>query len=166
MSHPAPIAFQALACPACGCTLDEDDAAGARCVTCAGVLVPRTWARHAFPALGRPTFSPAFIGDARTRTCSHCVQAMAPVLCHGILAWSCARCRSLFFDGAKHAALTRPGRSAPTPLPERALQAPSRVHVIVEHARHASGVVRDALGVMVLAALVLVALLLEVRPSG
>jgi Zn-finger nucleic acid-binding protein len=165
MSHPAPIPLDALPCPACGNTL-TDDPDGTRCPSCDGVLVHRTWATRAQPELGRPALSPVFIGDARARVCSLCQREMGAVQCHGVLAWSCARCRFLFFDGPKHRALTTP-HALPSPrlISSRTLHAPSLLRVVANRAQQAPSHVRDALGIMVLAALVVVAMILEVRPS-
>ena len=162
MSHPAPVTLRSLSCPACGTTL-LDDPDGTRCPSCDGVLVHRAWAVRAHPELGRPTLTPAFIGDERTRTCPVCQRDMGPVLCHAVLAWSCARCRFLFFEGPQHRALTSPG--AEVPVAPRTLRAPSLLAVVAERARHTPSHVKDALGVLVLAALVVAAMVLEIRPT-
>lgn len=163
MSHPAPISLDALPCPGCGATL-ADDPDGTRCPSCDGVLVHRTWAMRAQPDLGRPSLTPAFIGDDRARTCALCQRSMGPVLVHGVLAWSCARCRFLFFDAPKHRALIAPHQPAPPRAP-RLLRAPSMLRVAAKRARDTSGHVKDAFAVTLLAALVVLALLFEIRPS-
>lgn len=163
MSHPAPVPLDALPCPACQTTL-SDDADGTRCPSCDGLLVHRTWALRAAPELGAPALQPAFVGDGRARHCPMCRKSMGPVLCHGVLSWSCARCRWLFFDGPHRRALLKPTDA--TPLPARTLAAPTLLQVVADNARAVTpGQLKDTMGIVVLAALVLVALLFEIKPG-
>jgi hypothetical protein len=162
-AQPEPVPLDALPCPACQTTL-ADDADGTRCPACDGLLVHRTWALRAAPELGRPALQPAFVADARERHCPMCRRTMGAVLCHGVLSWSCGRCRWLFFDGPKHRAFTQP--RVPAPLPKRTLAMPALVQVVAENARNAAPAhVRDALGVLVLAAIIVIAFLFEIRPT-
>src|SRR5689334_16626335 len=109
--HPEPISFASLTCPCCNEILD-DDRDGTSCDQCGGLLVQRVWAERCLPLMGRPVLPPVFVAAPRTRTCPSCKKDMAPVLCHGVSSWSCARCRWLFFDGVKHRELLAPPTSS------------------------------------------------------
>lgn len=159
---PAPIDLSCLRCPACDTPL-EDDRDGTACSNCGGLLVPRVFAERLFPAQGKPALPPVLPSVAATRRCPGCARDMGPVLCHGIAAWSCARCRWLFFEGARRRQLASPEAASPVPA-GRDVKSPTLVSVIVDRAREAPSVVREALGVIVLATLVIGAMFLELRP--
>lgn len=159
---PAPVDLSTLRCPACDTPLD-DDRDGTSCCHCGGLLVPRVFAERLFPTQGKPALPPVLPGPAPARRCPGCVRDMAPVLCHGIAAWSCARCRWLFFEGTRRRQLLSPDAAPPVPQ-GRDVQVPTLLSVIVDQAREAPSVVREALGVIVLATLVIGAMFLELRP--
>ncbi len=145
---PAPVALPAISCPRCGEAL-ADDPDGTACRGCGGLLVARSWADGCLPDMGRAALSPVYSSTAATLPCPSCARALSPVLCHGVAAWSCARCRWLFFDGLKHKELTEP--AAPVAAPPRALADASLVAVTAGTPRRG---VRpgDVVGLVVLAA--------------
>lgn len=159
---PSPIDLSALRCPACDTPLD-DDRDGTACSHCGGLLVPRVFAERLFPARGKPALPPVMPGAAPSRRCPGCAREMGAVLCHGIAAWSCGRCRWLFFEGARRHQLGSPDAAPPVPAGRQVLE-PSLLSVIADRAREAPSVVREALGVIVLATLVIGAMFLELRP--
>jgi hypothetical protein len=166
--RPEPIAFTpALPCPACGEGL-EDDRDGTSCDQCGGLLAQRVWAERYLPTLGRPMLPPVFLATPRDVTCPTCTRAMSPVLCHGVAAWSCARCRWLFFEGKKRRELADGvGPSTlPAELPKRALAKPALLQVTSEGARHAPVMAREVLGVVVLVALLVTAVAIETHVLG
>ena len=109
LSVPARIEWQALSCPACGEGLD-DDRDGTSCAGCCGLLVQRVWADRLLPTLGRPVLPPVFEARPRVLPCPGCHRGMAPVLCHGVAAWSCPACRWLFIEGSRKVELLEPQR--------------------------------------------------------
>lgn len=175
LSVPARIEWQALNCPAPGCgeplDLDRD---GTSCTRCRGLLVQRVWAERLLPAFGRPALPPVFQSEPRELACPACRRAMAPVLCHGVASWSCPACRWLFIEGPRkdelmpdssiHAASV----SAPAPLVPmrtRALLKPRLVMVATERAKETgkgvSPKLLDALGILVLVALIVAVVVVE-----
>lgn len=158
---PARIEWQALSCPACAEALDLDRD-GTSCTRCRGLLVQRVWAERLLPTLGRPTLPPVFQPAPRELSCPGCRRAMSPVLVHGVAAWSCAACRWLFLEGPRSRQLMQP--DAPVAAsPARSLEKASLLHVATERARDvaASPRLRDALGILVLVALVVAVLVVE-----
>lgn len=159
---PAPLDLTALRCPACDTPL-EDDRDGTSCNHCGGLLVPRVFAERLFPAQGKAVLPPVLPGPQPCRRCPGCAREMGPVLCHGIAAWSCGRCRWLFFEGARRRQLLSPDQPAPVAV-ARDVKEPTLLSVVVDRAREAPSVAREALGVIVLATLVISAMFLELRP--
>jgi hypothetical protein len=160
--HPAPISFASLACPRCHEILD-DDKDGTSCDQCGGLLVQRVWAERLLPSLGRPVLPPVFASVPHELACPSCKRAMAPVLCHGVASFSCARCRWLFFDGVKRREI-EPGSPPPPPaLPVRAIARANLVAVFAARAHSATVKARDIVGLVVLTALVVTAVVLELR---
>ena len=174
--QPDPVSF-ALPCPACHEPLDEDHD-GTSCDHCGGLLVPRVWADRCLPAMGRPALPPVFLSAPKVMACPGCRRAMAAVLCHGVSSWSCPQCRWLFFEGLRRSELRGdPSRSlaalaqAPVIGPAtttatttgRSIPRASLLAVFTANAARASVTVRDALGLFVLAALVVAAIVLEGR---
>jgi hypothetical protein len=158
---PAPVQFDALSCPACGERLDEDHD-GTSCGGCGGLLVPRVFAERLHPMMGPASLPPVFEPEPRALACPGCRREMTPVLCHGVASHSCPRCRLLFFAGPRRRQLTDP--QAPPPVMVKALARPTLLSLIVGGAREAPALMREALGVLVLAAVVLAALFFELRP--
>ena len=159
--RPAPVIFDAMSCPACGEPLDEDQD-GTSCARCGGLLVPRVFAERLNPLMGRPALPPVFEAAPRAFACPGCKRTMAPVLCHGVTSHACPRCRLLFFEGPRRQQLVEP--TAPAVLPERAIAQPTLLSVVKDGAREAPALLKDALGVLVLAAVVILVMFLEVRP--
>jgi hypothetical protein len=158
---PAPVIFAAMPCPACGEPLDED-VDGTSCVRCGGLLVPRVFAERLHPAMGPATLPPVFESTPREINCPKCTRAMSPVLCHGVASHSCPRCRLLFFEGPRRPQLVDP--QAPSPVPQRTLAKPTLLSIIAEGAKEAPAMIRDALGVIVLAAVVIIVMFFDMRP--
>jgi Zn-finger nucleic acid-binding protein len=154
---PARIEWQALNCPGCGEVLDQDRD-GTACTRCQGLLVQRVWAERLLPALGRPVLPPVFQSAPKVLACPACQRAMAPVLCHGVAAWSCPRCRWLFLEGPRSRQLIEP-TALPT-LGVRELPRASMLQVSNKRARavrkRSSTMLLDVLGILALAALVAV----------
>jgi len=171
LSVPARIEWQALNCPACGEVLDLDRD-GTSCTRCRGLLAQRVWAERLLPSLGRPALPPVFQAEPRVMGCPGCHKAMAPVLCHGVAAWSCPACRWLFIEGPRKDELMHPGAPAPAPPPSAASKRPlaqaSLVCVATERAREAARGRRifDVLGVIVLAALIIAVVAIEAGALG
>ena len=80
---------------------------------------------------------------------------MKPVLCHAVASWSCARCRWLFFEGA------RTTHQAANDDVTRSLSRPSMIAVIAKTTKSAPVMLREALGIVVLAAIVIGVIVLE-----
>jgi ribosomal protein L37AE/L43A len=166
LSVPARIEWQALNCPACNEPLDLDRD-GTSCTRCRGLLVQRVWADRLLPAMGRPALPPVFQSTPRDLECPACRRAMAPVLMHGVAAWSCAACRWLFIEGPKKSELLEPNARAVVAPPGRALSKPSFIMVATERAKDAakSPKLRDALAILVLVALIVAVVVVEVHPT-
>ena len=162
---PARVQWQALNCPACGEVLDQDRD-GTACTRCKGLLVQRVWAERLLPDLGRPMLPPVFQAAPKELGCPECERAMAPVLVHGVAAWSCPRCRWLFLEGLRNRQLMEPASLPPSPA-VRTLARASLLQVFSERAaaarRNASPKLLDALGILVLAALIVAVFVIEAR---
>ena len=165
LSVPARVQWQALNCPACGEVLDQDRD-GTAFTRCRGLLVQRVWAERLLPDLGRPMLPPVFQAAPKELGCPECHRAMAPVLVHGVAAWSCARCRWLFLEGPRNKQLMEPTSLPPSPI-IRQLARASLLQVFSEQARaatrRASPKLVDALGILVLAALIIAVIVVEAR---
>lgn len=163
LSAPARVQWQALNCPACGEVLDQDRD-GTACTRCHGLLVQRVWAERLLPDLGRPTLPPVFQAAPRELGCPECQRAMAPVLVHGVAAWSCPRCRWLFLEGPRNKQLMEPSSLPPSPV-IRPLTRASLLQVFSEQARavtrKASPKLVDALAILVLAALIVAVVVVQ-----
>jgi hypothetical protein len=157
-SSSSPSLSASLPCPACSEPL-EDDPDGTSCDQCGGLLVARVWAERCRPAMGRAALPPVFVAAPKELPCPACRQPLGPVLCHGVAAWSCARCRWLFFEGLRRRQLDDP--RAPVAVGARELPRASLVQVLTDGARQAPGALRDAMGLVLLAAIVLAAIMLE-----
>jgi hypothetical protein len=91
---------------------------------------------------------------------------MGAVLCHGVLAWSCPRCRLMFFDGPKRQQLLASvGAQAATPLGPWLVRAPERLRVATARVKPSTHQLRDAFGVILLATLVVGVMWFELRPA-
>jgi hypothetical protein len=149
---PAPVDFTApKPCPACDAALDVDRD-GASCRRCGGLFVAR---EH----FGRPALPPVFAASTRSVPCATCRHEMSPVLCGSVAGFSCARCRTLFFDGPRRAQLAQP--SAPVAPPPRDIAKPNLVAVVSENApRVGASALKFSLAAVVVAAIVRVVWLL------
>lgn len=67
----------------------------------------------------------------------------------------------MFFEGQRRRQLAEP--SAPVPMPARELPKPSLLLVFTEHVKRAPAIMADAVGVLVIAALVIAVIVLEGR---
>ena len=166
LSVPARIEWHALNCPACNEPLDLDRD-GTSCTRCRGLLVQRVWADRLLPAMGRPALPPVFQSTPRDLECPACHRAMAPVLCHGVAAWSCAACRWLFIEGPRKVELLEPNAAALIAPPSRTLSKASLLMVATERAKDAarSPKLRDAFAILTLVALIAAVVVVELRPG-
>jgi Zn-finger nucleic acid-binding protein len=143
--HPAAVDL-AKPCPACDAALDVDRD-GANCRRCGGLFVAR---EH----FGRPALPPVFSPSTRSLPCAICRHEMSPVLCGSVAAFSCARCRTLFFDGPRRTQLDDTKRAV-VAVPARDIAKPSLVAVVSENApRVGASALKLSFAAIVVAAIV------------